>query len=48
MTIDPLESQCASALDQIDNENDHGDDEQDVNEAAERIRANQAEKPKHE
>jgi hypothetical protein len=47
-TIDPLESECAPALDQFDNENDHGDDEQDVNEAAEGIRANKAKKPKHE
>jgi hypothetical protein len=42
MTKNEARSECPSALDQIDDENHHGDHEQDVNEAAEGVRADKA------
>src|SRR6266566_9130408 len=39
--------QRSAALDQIDNQHHNRNDEQDVNESAQRIRANQSKQPEH-
>lgn len=38
----------STSADQVDDENDYGDDEQDVNEAAHRVRADNAQQPEHQ
>jgi hypothetical protein len=40
--------QTPTAADQINDQDDHGDDEQDVNVGAERVEADEAEQPQNE